>query len=114
MSKKKKHKRTATSTLPIPDTANTQGVMLWAVASMARRGPQILADLRTTLGMEPSSGHVVDVLMNSAAAAERAALAGDAAAFVNALLVTQFLARDLAYKQGKINTADLAPADTTH
>jgi hypothetical protein len=113
---KRKHKTQKSSPVTaLPsDARGPEAVMVWAIGAMARRGPEVLAELREKLGMEPSSGHVVDVLMNSAAESERAAVAGDAERFVDALVVTQFLARDLAYKQGKLNVADLSPPSTTH
>lgn len=82
-----------------------QRLMLWTTMQMAERGKGILDGARERLGVEPMSGHVVDMLMNGAARMEAAALSGNAEVYEEALIVTLFFARHLAYQQGKMAAA---------
>jgi len=84
------------------DAKWAEALLLWSVSEQAKRGASILADLREAVGREPTSGHVVDALMTWAAQADKAAQANDPAAYADALVVVAFLARDLAYREGKI------------
>lgn len=107
MKKKKKNKAVIKNAERIVKLEWSDRLMVYSVGEMAKRGSEILGELRTALGCAPSSGHVLDALMNAAAEMERAAGAGDSERYADALTVTLFLARDLAFKQGKIRVDHL-------
>lgn len=109
-SKKKKHKKDKARVPAVVSNSESIGrilewsdkLMVYHVGQMAKRGGEILGELRASLGCEPSSGHIVDAMMNAAAEMERSAVEGHADRYVDALTVTLFLARDLSVRQGKI------------
>jgi len=116
--KKKKRARDAvagSATAPAISTMSSVAplavdrVLLWATSRMAEHGPEILAHLRERVGGELMSGHVIDVLMNAASEMEAAASSGWSKRYEEAAIVVLFLARDLAYRQGKM----AAPAAAT-
>lgn len=86
----------------VADVPWQQRLMLYTTMQMAERGKGILDAVRDRVGGEPLAGHVIDVLMNAAAGMERAAIGADPAAFDDAMVAVLFLARHLAYQQGKM------------
>jgi len=85
-----------------------QATMLLS-SQMAIRSALIRRELEIAVrqqhGREPTSGHMVDLLMNCAAKMERSLDVLDEAKFLEAVVSVLCLARDLAYAEGKLKAA---------
>jgi hypothetical protein len=109
-------KRLKSRTLPnmlAPDNALelTNQLMPLLVGSMATRGPTVMRELREHINAEPTAGHIVDLLMKAAAQMDESIYALKPIAFLDHAAVILMLARDLAYKEGKIKERpELAPS----
>jgi hypothetical protein len=85
----------------------------YLAAAMARRSPLLRRELeimvRQQSGTTPSSGHMVDMLMNCAARMERGLTTLDEQTFTDAAVAILCLARDIAYNEGKMKAAPSGP-----
>jgi hypothetical protein len=90
--------------MPLPDNALelTNQLMPLLVGSMATRGPLVRHELEQHVNGEPTAGHIVDLLMNVAAQMDESIYALRPIDFLDHAAVILMLARDLAYKEGKI------------
>jgi hypothetical protein len=102
-----KMKRLKSRTLPnmlAPDNALelTNQLMPLLVGAMATRGPLVRRELEEHVGGEPTGGQLVDTLMTVASKMDESIYDLQPAAFLEHAAVILMLARELAYKDGRI------------
>lgn len=92
------------------DVPSADAMARYLVARMAQRSQDILGKLRSAVGAEPKSGHVVDALMIEAARFEESLMRRSFGDAMDAAICVLFLARDLAIREGKIRIAKMPEA----
>jgi len=69
------------------------------IGDMAETGPFVAKELRESLGMDPSPGHVIDAMLKLSATIQQCAASGNLSLGMDAVSGALFLLRELAISQ---------------